>query len=119
MSTRFPPPSSSASKRTARSAIGYMSASALAPRRLRPRPPACTASRTPPNDLGGMPDILHFSQITPEHADLVGGKGLSLGLTACAGLPVPPGFCVTSTAYRRLLSDDPRIDPPLGTSLRD
>src|SRR5262245_55789549 len=66
-----------------------------------------------------MSEILHFSQITPEHAELVGGKGLSLGLTACAGLPVPPGFCVTSSAYRRLLSDVPRIDPSLADALRD
>lgn len=47
------------------------------------------------------PDILPFPQVRPEHADLVGGKGLSLGLTATAGLPVPPGFCVTAAAYAR------------------
>ncbi|MSR54435.1 MAG: hypothetical protein EXS09_14280 [Gemmataceae bacterium] len=49
-----------------------------------------------------MLDIVKFSEITPVMADLVGGKGLSLGLTAAAGLPVPAGFCVTSKAYRRL-----------------
>ena len=49
-----------------------------------------------------MFDIVNISQITTEMADLVGGKGLSLGLTAAAGLPVPAGFCVTSKAYRRL-----------------
>jgi rifampicin phosphotransferase len=51
------------------------------------------------------PDILPFPHVRPEHADLVGGKGLSLGLTATAGLPVPPGFCVTTAAYRRCASD--------------
>ncbi len=58
-----------------------------------------------------MPDILPFSQITSDSVDLVGGKGLSLGLTANAGLPVPPGFCVTSAAYRRHAS--PSIDAEL------
>ena len=33
--------------------------------------------------------ILPFPAIRPDHADLVGGKGLSLGLTATVGLPVP------------------------------
>src|SRR5262245_8286460 len=48
-----------------------------------------------------MPDILTFSEITSASAELVGGKGLGLALTASAGLPVPPGFCITTTAYRR------------------
>ena len=30
-----------------------------------------------------------------------GGKGASLGELMRAGLPVPPGFCVTTAAYRR------------------
>src|SRR6266498_887276 len=49
-----------------------------------------------------MPDILFFSEITDASAALVGGKGLSLGKTASAGLPVPNGFVVTTQAYRRL-----------------
>ncbi len=47
-------------------------------------------------------DILSFVEVTETHAELVGGKGLSLAQTLAAGLPVPPGFCVTSYAYRRL-----------------
>ncbi|MBM3983120.1 MAG: hypothetical protein FJ304_23180 [Planctomycetes bacterium] len=50
-----------------------------------------------------MPDILHFAEITDASAALVGGKGLSLGKTAGAGLPVPSGFVVTTQAYRRLV----------------
>src|SRR5262249_45267569 len=46
-------------------------------------------------------DLHTFEQIGPADADAVGGKGLSLGLMAAAGLPVPPGFCITSAAYRR------------------
>ena len=46
-------------------------------------------------------DLRTFDQIRPDDVQTVGGKGLSLGLMATAGLPVPPGFCVTSAAYRR------------------
>src|SRR5437763_16302374 len=47
-----------------------------------------------------MPDIRTFDEIGPDDGAAVGGKGLSLGLLARAGLPVPPGFCVTSTAHQ-------------------
>src|SRR5947209_16535512 len=33
----------------------------------------------------------------------VGGKGASLARMAAAGLPVPPGFYVTTAAYRRFV----------------
>ena len=48
-----------------------------------------------------MTELRTFDEITPDDIDAVGGKGLSLGLMAAAGLPVPPGFCVTSAAFRR------------------
>jgi rifampicin phosphotransferase len=48
-----------------------------------------------------MTDLRTFDEIRPGDVETVGGKGLSLGLMATAGLPVPPGFCVTSEAYRR------------------
>jgi rifampicin phosphotransferase len=57
-----------------------------------------------------MPDILFFAEITDAGAALVGGKGLSLGKTATAGLPVPAGFVVTTQAYRRLASRGIRAD---------
>src|SRR6266540_5460864 len=63
-----------------------------------------------------MPDVMPFARINASDAALVGGKGLSLALTARAGLPVPPGFCVTTAAYRRVASD-PRVDPPLADAL--
>src|SRR5712692_11217252 len=34
----------------------------------------------------------------------VGGKGASLARMAAAGLPVPPGFHITTAAYRRFVS---------------
>jgi rifampicin phosphotransferase len=65
-----------------------------------------------------MSDILTFAQVQSTHGDLVGGKGLSLGLTAAAGLPVPAGFCVTSTAYRRHAGAEPRIDAGLFAAIQ-
>ncbi len=36
----------------------------------------------------------------------VGGKGASLARLAAAGMPVPPGFHVTTAAYRRFVSEN-------------
>ncbi len=41
-----------------------------------------------------------FEQIRISDAALVGGKGANLGELTAAKLPVPPGFVVTSDAYR-------------------
>src|SRR5207237_8993211 len=60
-----------------------------------------------------MTDIRTFDQISPDDHDAVGGKGLSLSLLAAAGFPIPPGFCVTSAAYRRLANQSIRTDPLL------
>ncbi|HEV3385002.1 MAG TPA: PEP/pyruvate-binding domain-containing protein [Gemmata sp.] len=49
-----------------------------------------------------MPDLLFFDAISDLDASRVGGKGLSLGKTASAGLPVPSGFVITTDVYRRL-----------------
>ena len=54
-----------------------------------------------------MTELRAFDEITPADGEAVGGKGLSLGLMASAGLPVPPGFCVTSAAYRRWRGQTP------------
>ncbi|GBG32493.1 Pyruvate, phosphate dikinase [Hondaea fermentalgiana] len=43
--------------------------------------------------------VLGFQEICKDDADLVGGKGAHLGELASAGLPVPAGFCVTSSAF--------------------
>src|SRR4051812_45832246 len=69
-----------------------------------------------------MTDLRTFEQIAPDDALNVGGKGLSLGRMARAGLPVPPGFCVTSAAERRLrgqpLPSDPALVEQIGTAYR-
>jgi pyruvate,water dikinase len=58
-----------------------------------------------------MSDLLPFAAITAADATRTGGKGHSLGRTAAAGLPVPPGFVVTTDAYRRLHAAGVRSDP--------
>ena len=57
-----------------------------------------------------MPDLLPFADVPPDALALVGGKGLSLARTSAAGLPVPPGFVVTTEAYRRLHAAGVRSD---------
>ena len=44
--------------------------------------------------------IKHFAEIGDSDLPLVGGKGLNLGRLTAAGFLVPPGFCVTTDAYR-------------------
>ena len=57
-----------------------------------------------------MSDLCTIEQIRENDMESVGGKARSLGQMSAAGLPVPPGFCITTAAYRRLrgqsLSDD-------------
>ncbi|MFC4536588.1 PEP/pyruvate-binding domain-containing protein [Sphaerisporangium dianthi] len=48
------------------------------------------------------PLILGFQDITAGSLPLVGGKGANLGVLTRAGLPVPPGLCLTTWAYRRV-----------------
>ena len=39
-----------------------------------------------------------------------GGKGANLGELISAGLPVPPGFCITTAAYRRAVAQAGLMD---------
>ena len=47
--------------------------------------------------------IKHFVEIGDSDLPLVGGKGFNLGKLTMAGFLVPPGFCVTTDAYRTAL----------------
>jgi len=48
------------------------------------------------------------------HLELVGGKGASLGeLSRVDGIRVPDGFCVTTDAFRHVISQVPSIDHQL------
>src|SRR5205085_11987247 len=62
-------------------------------------------------------DIRTFEQVTKSDGDVVGGKGLSLGLLAAAGMPVPPGFIVTSAAHRRLRGKPVALEPALSDAI--
>lgn len=44
--------------------------------------------------------IKWFEELRKEDVPLVGGKGANLGEMTSAGIPVPPGFCVTAEAYK-------------------
>ena len=50
--------------------------------------------------FASMTWIKHFTEIDDADLLLVGGKGLHLGKLTAAGFLVPPGFCVTTDAYR-------------------
>src|SRR5262245_45095347 len=47
--------------------------------------------------------VLGFGDIGTGALGKVGGKGANLAWMAQAGMPVPPGFCITTTAFRRFV----------------
>src|SRR4051812_33488760 len=49
--------------------------------------------------------IAWFQDVRSSDVDRAGGKGANLGELAAAGLPVPPGFVVTTDAYRTAMSE--------------
>ncbi|MGH2944024.1 MAG: PEP/pyruvate-binding domain-containing protein, partial [Solirubrobacteraceae bacterium] len=55
--------------------------------------------------------VLGFHEIGATQAAVVGGKGAHLGeLSQIEGIRVPPGFCVTTNAFRRIMAEAPSID---------
>jgi rifampicin phosphotransferase len=71
-------------------------------------------------DLKGIdtlqPDcyVLGFQEIDETQVAAVGGKGAHLGeLSRIDGIRVPPGFCVTTDAFRRMMGEAPSIDDRL------
>lgn len=65
--------------------------------------------------------VLPFTQLGAHSLPIVGGKGANLGEMTTAGLPVPPGFCVTTAAYRRFMTAAPAdtFAPLAGLSAAD
>jgi len=51
----------------------------------------------------GAKYIVWFDEVNKNDIRLVGGKGANLGEMTSAGIPVPPGFIVTSEAYFEFL----------------
>ena len=52
--------------------------------------------------------VLRLGEAGDNHRSLVGGKAFNLGKLIVAGLPVPRGFCVTTTAFDLFLASCPR-----------
>jgi pyruvate,water dikinase len=59
--------------------------------------------------MKNVPSTLPFSQIRAADLPLVGGKGANLGEMSHAGFPVPPGFCVTTHAFRDFVNSCPQM----------
>jgi pyruvate,water dikinase len=60
------------------------------------------------NGVGGARTetaILSFEQVGARDVGVAGGKGANLGEMTRRGAPVPPGFIVTVSAYRRFLEE--------------
>ncbi len=58
--------------------------------------------------------VLGFDEIDKTQVALVGGKGANLGeLSRIEGVRVPAGFCVTTDAFRRIMTTVPWIDVQL------
>ncbi|WP_148667537.1 PEP/pyruvate-binding domain-containing protein, partial [Arthrobacter sp. Hiyo1] len=62
--------------------------------------------------------IVELRRIRATMLPEVGGKAANLGELIWAGLPVPPGFCLTTEAYRRALQPDGSPEPAVRDILR-
>ena len=49
--------------------------------------------------------VAKFEKISKDDIDIAGGKGANLGELTQAGIPVPPGFVITSETYEKFMSD--------------
>lgn len=49
--------------------------------------------------------VRDFKKLNKNDTDLAGGKGASLGEMTNAGIPVPPGFVILSTAFEKFLEE--------------
>jgi rifampicin phosphotransferase len=55
--------------------------------------------------------VLEFQEIDQAQVATAGGKGAHLGeLLRIDGIRVPPGFCITTDAYRHITSLAPSLD---------
>jgi pyruvate,water dikinase len=64
------------------------------------------------DDTSNKRYVVHFTELGSASLALVGGKGSNLGELMRAKFPVPPGFCVTTTAYARV-AENARLEPIL------
>ncbi len=59
------------------------------------------------------PRVIALGDLGAEDVARAGGKGANLGELTRAGLPVPPGFCVTTDAYRAFVASASEAAPLL------
>jgi pyruvate,water dikinase len=64
------------------------------------------AARAATNNAAAL--VLRLAEAGDNYRSLVGGKAFNLGKLIAAGLPVPRGFCVTTTAFDHFLASCPR-----------
>ncbi len=58
--------------------------------------------------------VVGLAEIDRTHVALAGGKGAQLGeLSRIDGIFVPPGFCVTTRAFRRAFAEEPSLSEML------
>jgi phosphoenolpyruvate synthase/pyruvate phosphate dikinase len=58
--------------------------------------------------------VLDFEEIDQTQVAVVGGKAAQLGeLSRINGICVPAGFCVTTSAFQRIVAEGPSLDEPL------
>ncbi|MFD0207143.1 MULTISPECIES: rifamycin-inactivating phosphotransferase [Saccharothrix] len=64
--------------------------------------------------------VLGLHEVDRTEVAVVGGKGAHLGeLTRIEGVRVPPGFCVTTDAFRRVVGDAKSIGPEIRRTIED
>ena len=56
--------------------------------------------------------------LEPADKDVLGGKGASLAAMSRAGLPVPPGFTITTACCRAFLGNDQQWPAGLEAEVR-
>jgi len=52
-----------------------------------------------------MEYVEYFEELKKEDVDIAGGKGANLGELTQAGIPVPPGFVITSATYQKFMDE--------------
>src|SRR5438094_7454815 len=61
-------------------------------------------------------DVLRFDEIDQTQTAVVGGKGANLGeLSQIDGIRVPPGFCITTHAFARMMAEARRPERSEGS----
>jgi pyruvate,water dikinase len=75
-----------------------------------PHNPLGTNGEGAVNEESRPPDVVALEDVDRMQVAIVGGKAASLGaLSQLDGICVPPGFCVTTDAFRRTVAEAPSI----------